>query len=48
MVSIHHAHKRTDIQRNDNNQRGYARVSLQEGDSVASSPEPDQSRDVPF
>jgi len=35
MVAIHHAHKRTDIRRNDKNQRGYARVSLQTADSVA-------------
>jgi hypothetical protein len=38
---------RTDIERNDKNQRGYARVSLQEGGSVASSPEPDPSQVVP-
>ncbi len=30
MVAIHHAHKRTDIRRNDKNQRGYARVALQD------------------
>jgi P4 family phage/plasmid primase-like protien len=42
MVSVHRAHKRTDIQRNDKNQRGYARVSLQEAGSVAPSPEPAQ------
>jgi P4 family phage/plasmid primase-like protien len=48
MVSVHHAHKRTDIQRNDKNQRGYARVSLQEAGSVAPGPELAQSEDVPF
>ena len=35
MVSIHHAHKRTDIRRNDKNQRGYARVVLQNEKPVA-------------
>jgi hypothetical protein len=48
MVSLHHAHKRTDIRRNDKNQRGYARVSLQDGNSVAPSPEQTQPELVPF
>ena len=48
MVSIHHAHKRTDIQRYDKNQRGYARVSLQEAGSVAPAPKPAQSVELPF
>ncbi len=47
-VAIHHAHKRTDIRRNDKNQRGYARVSLHEADSVAPSPEPVQSEFVTY
>jgi phage/plasmid-associated DNA primase len=48
MVSVHRAHKRTDIQRNDKNQRGYARVSLHEGGSATPSPEPTQPDLVPF
>jgi P4 family phage/plasmid primase-like protien len=48
MVALHHAHKRTDIRRNDKNQRGYARVRLQETGSAAPSPEPAQPELVPF
>jgi putative DNA primase/helicase len=48
MVSVHRAHKRTDIRRNDKNQRGYARVSLQEAGSVAPAPKPAQSVELPF
>ena len=49
MVAIHHAHKRTDIRRNDKNQRGYARVSLQDAANFAvPSPEPSQPEFVPF
>ncbi len=48
MVSLHRAHKRTDIRRNDKSQRGYARVALQEGGSVAPSPEPSQTDLIPF
>jgi P4 family phage/plasmid primase-like protien len=35
MVTIHRAHKRTDIRRSNKNQRGYARVSLQTADCAA-------------
>jgi len=48
MVAIHHAHKRTDIKRNDKNQRGYARVSLQDAGDFAPSPAPAQQDMVPF
>jgi putative DNA primase/helicase len=48
MVSLHHAHKRTDIRRHDKNQRGYARVVLRDGNYVEPSPEPDQPELVPF
>ena len=48
MVSLHHAHKRTDIRRNDKNQRGYAHVVLRDGNYVEPSPEPDQPELVPF
>jgi hypothetical protein len=48
MVAIHHAHKRTDIRRNDKNQRGYARVSLQDATFAAPSPELAQPELVPF
>jgi phage/plasmid-associated DNA primase len=48
MVSVHHAHKRTDIQRNDKNQRGYARVCLQDASSATPVPEPAQSGELPF
>ena len=48
MVSIHHAHKRTDIKRNDKNQRGYARVSLQDAADLAPSPAPAPQETVPF
>jgi hypothetical protein len=48
MVAIHHAHKRTDIQRNDKNQRGYARVSLQDAADFTPSPAPAQQDLVPF
>ena len=48
MVSLHHAHKRTDIRRNDKNQRGYAHVVLRDGNYVESYPEPDQPELVPF
>jgi hypothetical protein len=48
MVSIHHAHKRTDIERNDKNQRGYARVSLQDTSPVSPAPEPAQAGELPF
>lgn len=48
MVSLHHAHKRTDIRRNDKNQRGYAHVVLRDGNYVADSFEPDQPELVPF
>jgi hypothetical protein len=48
MVAIHHAHKRTDIRRHDKNQRGYARVCLQDATFAAPSPEPAQPELVPF
>jgi phage/plasmid-associated DNA primase len=48
MVSLHHAHKRTDIQRNDKNQRGYARVCLHESGYAVPAPEPTAFEDVPF
>jgi hypothetical protein len=48
MVSLHHAHKRTDIRRNDKNQRGYAHVVLRDGNYVEPSPEPDQPELIPF
>jgi hypothetical protein len=48
IVPIHQAHKRTDIRRNDKNQRGYARVCLQDAGSAAPSPEPAQPELVPI
>ncbi len=48
MVAIHHVPKRTDIRRNDKNQRGYARVALQDGMDAAPSPAPAQPELVPF
>jgi hypothetical protein len=49
MIAIHRAHKRTDIQRNGKNQRGYARVSLQDAvDSTPPTPELAQPELVPF
>ena len=48
MVTIHHAHKRTDIRRNNKNQRGYARVALQDATTTTPSPEPVQGDFVPF
>ena len=48
MVAIHHAHKRTDIQRNDKNQRGYARVSLRDASDFVPSPAPAQQDALPF
>ena len=49
MVAIHHAHKRTDIRRNDKNQRGYVRVALaREINDFAPSPEPAQQNLVAF
>jgi hypothetical protein len=49
MVAIHHAHKRTDIRRHDKNQRGYARVSLQDAAAAfVPSPAPAQQELVPF
>ena len=48
MVSIHHAHKRTDIRRNDKNQRGYARVSLHAAADFVPSPEPAPQEALPF
>ena len=48
MVAIHHAHKRTDIRRNDKNQRGYARVALQDMADSAPSPAPAQPELAPF
>ena len=49
MVAIHHAHKRTDIRRNDKNQRGYGRVSLQAAAvAFVPSPAPAQQDLVPF
>jgi phage/plasmid-associated DNA primase len=48
MVSIHLAHKRTDIRRNDKNQRGYARVCLQESGYAVPAPERTAFEDAPF
>ena len=50
MVAIHHAHKRTDIRRNDKNQRGYARVALQDAPEADAeeSLSPSQPELVPF
>ena len=50
MVAIHHAHKRTDIRRNDKNQRGYARVALQDAPEADAeeSMSPSQPELVPF
>jgi len=48
MVAIHHANKRTDIQRNNKNQRGYGRVSLQDAAEFVPSPAPAQQDLVPF
>ena len=48
MIAIHHVPKRTDIRRNDKNQRGYARVALQDGSDTAPSPAPAQPELVPF
>ena len=48
MVAIHHAHKRTDIRRNDKNQRGYARVSIQSATDFVPSPAPAPQGTLPF
>lgn len=48
MVSLHHAHKRTDIRRHDKNQRGYARVCLQDGYDTEPALELTQPELVPF
>jgi putative DNA primase/helicase len=50
MVAIHHAHKRTDIRRNDKNQRGYARVALQDAPEAGAeeSLSPSQPELVPY
>ncbi len=48
MVSLHHAHKRTDIRQNGKDQCGYARVVLRDGNYVEPSSEPIQPELVPF